>query len=139
MLSVRKINGKKLPHKAILLVAIMNLITDGTIMNNRIYMDKHLTTEFALQWRKHIIDKHLPIPSMWTPFYHLKGEVFWHFCPKINKDSLDEFLNFGGTPSIGKLKKYVEYAYIDEELFIMIADVNNRKLLEDTLIKNYIL
>lgn len=137
-LSVRKVNGISLPNKAILLLTIIKLISDGTIINNRINLDKYLTTEFAIQWKRYLTDKNMPIPSMWTPFYHLKSEQFWHFYPKTSESKLIEFLSYGGTPSIGKLKKHVEYAYIDDELFQLMADKINRKVLEDILIKNYI-
>ena len=52
-------------------------------------------------------------PCVWTPFYHLKGEAFWHFKSQDSSNKLEMLLSFGGTPSIGKMRPVIKFAYFD--------------------------
>lgn len=134
-LSVAVSKGKKLPHKAILLLGIIHMIESGKILNNEIPLDKSMSDEFVQTWVKYFDTS---APSVWTPFYHLKGEPFWHFKPKELNGALELLLNLGGTPSIGKMRPVIEYAYFDKELYSLISKVESREILRRTLIDNYL-
>lgn len=131
-LSVGVVQGKKLPHKAILLMSIIQLIEDGTIKDNQIELNKVIASEFAKQWRKYVGDN--KIPSVWTPFWHMKSESFWHFKPIESKEQIDKLYK----PSIGKMRAVVEHAYLDDLLFLYIRDNNKQEILVDVLIRNYL-
>lgn len=134
-LSVGVSKGKKLPHKAILLIALMNLIETGVITGNRIELDNVIANAFSSTWNKYFDTK---IPTVWTPFYHLKGESFWHFKANGNEDKLSDLLSFGGTPSVGKMRPIIKYAYLDKALFDYMEDNGCREKLREVLIKTYI-
>lgn len=134
-LSVAVSKGKKLPHKAILLLGIMQLIEDGDLEGNIIPLDKSIADAFCKSWDKYFDTK---APSVWTPFYHLKGEPFWHFKALESDEMLDLLLGFGGTPSIGKMRPVIRYAYFDEELFGLMNNVSCREVLRRVLIENYL-
>ena len=113
-LSVGVSKGRKLPHKAILLMALMKLIATGKIIDNRIELDNVIVNAFSSMWNQYYDTK---VPTVWTPFYHLKGESFWHFKANGNEEKLTDLLSFGGTPSIGKMRPIIKYAFLDKALF----------------------
>ena len=134
-LSVAVSKGRKLPHKAILLLGIMDLIENGELSSNMIPLDGIITEAFIKTWSRYFDSK---APSVWTPFYHLKGEEFWHFKPVEPSERLDMMLSFGGTPSIGKMRPVIKYAYFDEELYGFVIDKKGREVLRKVLIDNYL-
>lgn len=126
-LSVGVANGKKLPHKAILLIAIMCEIEKGNIVENRIPLDNSISKAFSACWNEYLGS--LKVPSVWTPFWYMKSEPFWHFKAIESEDVLAALLNFAGHPSIGQMRKVIKYAYFDEELFELLAKKNERSQL----------
>lgn len=134
-LSVAVSKGKKLPHKAILLLGIMQLIEDGKLEGNKIPLDKSIANAFVKSWDKYFDTKS---PSVWTPFYHLKGEQFWHFKARESDKMLDMLLGFGGTPSIGKMRPVIKYAYFDDALYDFMIDKRCCEVLRKVLIDNYL-
>lgn len=134
-LSVGATKGRKLPHKAILLLALMNLIETGVITGNRIGLDKVILNAFSNTWNIYFDTK---VPTVWTPFYHLKGESFWHFKANGNEGKLTDLLSFGGTPSIGKMRTIIKYAYIDKALFDYMENDRCRDKLRTVLLNKYI-
>lgn len=134
-LSVGVSKGRKLPHKAILLMALMKLIETGTIFDNRIELDNVIVNAFSRMWNQYYDTK---VPSVWTPFYHLKGEPFWHFKANGNEEKLTDLLSFEGTPSIGKMRPIIKYAYLDKALFDYMENESCRDMLREILIKTYI-
>lgn len=134
-LSVAVSKGKKLPHKAILLLSIMQLMEEGYLANNMIPLDNYIAETFARTWEKHFNTK---APCVWTPFYHLKGEPFWHFKSQDSSDKLEILLSFGGTPSIGKMRPVIKYAYFDDELYSFIINPETSEVLKRGLIDNYL-
>jgi putative restriction endonuclease len=135
-LSVAVSKGKKLPHKAILLLSIMQMIEDGDLANNMIPLDNRIAETFARTWYRYFNTK---APCVWTPFYHLKGEAFWHFKSQDSSDKLEMLLSFGGTPSIGKMRPVIKFAYFDEELYSLMDNAQTRNILRNILIENYLL
>lgn len=135
-LSVGVSRGKKLPHKAILLIAIMQLIGLGAIKENKIPLEKTISDAFSMCWKKHLAGTQ--VPSVWTPFYHLKSESFWHFKAAETEEKLLMFLSFGGTPSIGKMRPVIKYVYLDDALFAFMKIPKNRDMLTQALEETFI-
>ena len=134
-MSVGVSKGRKLPHKAILLIALMKLIETGAITENRIALDNVIANSFSSIWSQYFDTK---VPTVWTPFYHLKGESFWHFKANGNENKLNDLLSFGGTPSIGKMRPVIKYSYLDKALFDYMENESSRDKLREVLIKTYI-
>ena len=70
-------NGKKLPHKAVLLLSILTLVENVTITENKIHLDKIIANTFASTWGEYL--HNTKTPSVWIPFWYMKSEPFWHF------------------------------------------------------------
>ena len=135
-LSVGVVNGRKLPHKAILLISIMHLIETGAIEENKIPLDKEISSVFMSTWKTYFNDA--KVPSVWTPFWYMKSESYWHFKSNGNDRLLEGLLNFAGHPSIGQMRAVIKFAYLDDNLFRYIQNEEERKRLKEVLIKTYI-
>ncbi|MBP3195673.1 MAG: hypothetical protein J6N21_01535 [Butyrivibrio sp.] len=135
-LSVGLSNGHKLPHKAILLISIMHLIEIGEVEENKIPLDKKISSAFISTWKNYFND--VKVPSVWTPFWYMKSESFWHFKSNGNDRLLEGLLNFAGHPSIGQMRSVIKYACFDDALFNYMQNKDNRRLLKEVLQKTYI-
>lgn len=135
-MSVSTVKGKKLPHKAVLLLGIMKLVEDGTLTENRIELDKVIANAFSYCWKKYFGD--VKLPSIWIPFWYLKSESFWHFKPNGNDDLLRGLLQFAGHPSVGQMRPVIKYAYLDKALFDYMENEYCRGKLSEILLHSYI-
>jgi putative restriction endonuclease len=114
------------PYKPILLLSVIDLIAQGHIKDELIYISDKLIERFNIYWE--IINPDFFNGGLALPFFHLKNDGFW----KLKySDSYD-----GGRPqTIPKLKEDVDYAKIDRELFELLQDSYSRQELMDTLIE----
>lgn len=135
-LSVGIVDGRKLPHKAILLISIMHLIETGAIEENKIPLDKKISSAFISTWKTYFNDT--KVPSVWTPFWYMKSESFWHFKAAESEDLLSALLSFAGHPSIGQMRSVIKYAFLDDVLFNFMQSERKRKQLKEVLLKRYI-
>ncbi len=122
-LHVKIVDERKFPNKAILLISVMNLVRCGYITDNRIRLDNTIGVAFDYYWRMFI---NSTSPIVWTPFWHMKNERFWHFQPIYTLADIDEIVKPGETASLGKMKKVIKYAYLDNELFNIIQEPYGR-------------
>lgn len=134
-MSVGIVNGKKLPHKAILLLTIIDLIKREQIRENRIELNAQISSAFKDTWALYFTSK---IPSVWIPFWYLKSEPFWHFKSVGDESVLEALLTFGGHPSIGQMRSVIKYAFLDDCLFELLKKEDNRNLFTHLLVEAYI-
>ena len=129
-------NGKRLPHKAVLLLSILELVGNGTIKDNTIDLSKIIASSFATTWDSfHLGPK---IPSVWVPFWYMKSEPFWHFKASTDESILRNLLCFAGHPTIGQMRNVIKYAFVDEQLFELMRDEKERSALVNALIETYL-
>ena len=129
-------NGKKLPHKAVLLLSILTLIENGTITENKIHLNKTIANTFASTWGDYLHNS--KIPSVWIPFWYMKSESFWHFKALADENILQNLLCFAGHPSVGQMRNVIKYAYVDDQLFSLMQDREERLKLKKVLIETYL-
>ena len=129
-------NGKKLPHKAVLLLSILNLVDNGTIAENIIHLDKTIANTFASTWGDYLHNN--KIPSVWIPFWYMKSEPFWHFKALEDENILHNLLCFAGHPSVGQMSNVIKYAYVDEQLFSLMQNREDCSKLKEALIETYL-
>lgn len=84
-LNVKVTYGRRAPHKAILLLSVIDLIETGVITSNMIYYTQQLDSQFRNNWIRYIafLDGHAARSA--TPFFHMSHEPFWTL--KINDKS----------------------------------------------------
>ena len=134
-LHVKIVGGRKFPNKAILLISVMDLVRCGYIVGNKIELDDTIRVAFEYYWKVFVNDTP---PTVWTPFWHMKKEFFWHFKPIHTIADIDALAKPGETASIRKMKREIEYAYLDSDLFALIQKPSCREQLFSALRANYL-
>lgn len=121
------------PHKPILLLAVMELIRKGELLNNRVKITPELVMEFKSIWSRLVVTQHSP--NFALPFYHMKTEGFWYLITNIGL--YIPLTSSNSIKSLSALKEAVAYAELDKELFLLMQDPISRAVLEETLLETY--
>lgn len=131
-LHTAKIAGKNAPHKAVLLLAIMDLVEAGIIDSRRIELSEKLESAFGRAWKRYIGTSLIFTPKVATPYWHMQTEPFYRLY--MNDGQL---INGGtGRYSIKWLRENT-YALIDEQLFHLMQMDSARAELRVALISMY--
>ena len=118
------------PHKLVLLLAVIHDIETHVIKSNRITPSDQLVATFQSIWKEYIHSGHKL--NFALPFYHLSNEGFWHLHASPGKElNLKELSTVGSLPA---LKKIIQYASLDSELFEELKMPDSREELKQTLI-----
>ncbi len=125
-----KSRGKS-PHKPILLLSVLELIAQGSIVNNRILVSDELIEIFNRYWKSFIGFDSGHQSGIHYPFIHLRRDGFWH----LKAERLPDGIRIK-TPN--KLRELVDYAYLDDELFVLLQDPLTRQVLIDTLVATWL-
>lgn len=124
--------NEKSPHKVAMLLAVMDLIERGTITHNRIYFDEPLKDAFSQQFNQLAGSNDRNNPHL--PFFHLRGDVFWHHCSKPGK--ADDYNALTTASGPGVVSSHIAYAYVDDELFEYLDNSVSRNFLKSALLEN---
>ena len=106
------------PYKPCLLLAIIQLIEQGDIFENRIRLSNRLKDVFA----RYVAQ----IPgwdpkNIHNPFYHLKNDGFWHLAPNVDHTrQLSSLIGSSRSPSSRQLHELVDYGCFDDLLFVFL-------------------
>ena len=132
-LNTAKKLGRTAPHKAILLLSVIELIESGRIQSNRIELTEVLESTFLKLWKRYVGNSLVFQAKVATPFWHLQHEPFWALYLNDGKE-----LNTITSPySIKRLRENT-HAIIDQELFELIKDEDCRAALRVALIGTYL-
>ncbi|MDJ0599966.1 MAG: HNH endonuclease [Crocosphaera sp.] len=115
------------PYQPILLLSIIDLVTQQIIIENKILVSDELIETFDKYW-KILASNSKYKGGLHYPFFHLQSKGFWHLTFKPDFNGLQ-------PKTTNKLKQAVEYATLDKKLFTLIQDPESRKELIDTLIE----
>ncbi len=125
--------GHVKPHKPVMLLAILLLIENKKITSNRINYSPYLLELFKRLFDIVRLEQDALNPLL--PFFYLRGDGFFHHKPFSYEKQSYKFLSDPG--SIKKFTNIVEYAYLDEELWIYLQDQAALNTLRDRLILKY--
>lgn len=138
-LNVHVQNGQSAPHKPIMLLSVISLIEQGFIVKNEIPLTEVIEKEFNIQWSKYVNPDSSYKPSVWTPFWHLKKESFWHLKAKDGNDAtIDKLAKAGQTATIGRMRKTIKFACLDEDLFHLLTHDCSRLIIKNNIIKHLV-
>lgn len=146
-LHTAKMKGKQAPHKAVLLLAVMNLIGRGSICSSEIELTDELVEEFKRIWAEK-----LPASCPFTcdiskPFFHMQHEPFWRLVEHDENYWMvaeelglyaEEKKTMAKGYSIAAMREKFRCAKIDGELYDILRNTDNRKELENLLISKYL-
>ena len=126
--------GKSAPHKAVMLISIIDMIQTGLISANEFYFTDVLQRMFELNWKRYVGDSILFNPTPATPFWHLGGEPFW----SLRREDGGKISDIKTTPSAGQLKSMGIVASLDKDLFTLLQDEQAANQLRLLLVDTYL-
>ena len=132
-------NGISAPHKAIMLLTIIDMVENGSISDNCIVFSEKLERSFLNNWKRYIGESSIFQPKAGTPFWHLNSEPFWTLVPNEGGPDTISKLQQGNPYSAGTIRQHIRYAQIDNELFEVLNDQTNRARLRVLLISIYLM
>lgn len=118
------------PHKPILLLSVMELIEQGKIQRNQVYLSPELIATFLKYWTHFGSESHRSDIAL--PFFHLQGDKFWHLMPNPGFEAT--IASKSRLKGLNTLRNVVKYAYFDEALFDLLTDRTSRQELIGILI-----
>ncbi len=121
------------PHKPILLLSVIELIKQGSISQNQIYLSEELIATFETVWSYLGSENHYPDIS--RPFFHLRGDRFWHLIP--NRGYRKIITSKVKLKTFTEVKQAVKYAHIDDALFELLQDPLTRASLTTILVQKW--
>lgn len=121
------------PHKPILLLSVIQLVKNGSITSNKIFITADLILAFKRNWKQLVDTNH--IPNFALPFFHLKSEPFWHLVSKGGKKLT--LTKSKSIKSFKYLKENIAYAEIDRELYILLQNPISQSSLEQFFLDHY--
>ncbi len=135
-LQVNKQQGQTAPHKAILLISILELVAEGLIRSSKIYLTSILENRFEENWIKLVGSKSVFNPIVGTPFFHLHSEGFWKLVPHEGGDDTLQMMREKRLTTTSGVKKRIHYALLDEDLFQLMLNTTHNAHLHQ-LLMNY--
>jgi len=125
--------GAARPHKMCMLLAVMDLIEQGQISENKIVFNDVLKAAFTKRFVAFQQNNDDNTPH--NPFYYLSSSGFWHHKIKPGQEAL--YHSIKKSISNKKLKDSIEYAFLDKELFWLFNDPESRSVLISSLAENF--
>ena len=120
------------PHQPVLLLAIIELIEQGQIVDNKITLSPGLVETFVKYWTK-VTDRK---PNLALPFFHLSKRSFWHLHANPGYEKALEVVT--QIKTVTRLRKVVAYASFDDELFALLGKPTEREVFRQTIISTYL-
>lgn len=134
-LHTAQLHGKPAPHKALLLLTVIDMVEFGLIRNNRIELTEQLEHHFIGLSKKYIGKSLLFRPNIGMPYYHMQYEGFWHLIPK---DGHIVFKSSDVRYSKNWLNNEFSHVQLDPELFELFQNDGVRAQLRVLLISTYL-
>ncbi len=119
------------PHKPVLLLAVIELIEQGKIPDNRILFSPDLVATFRKYWVK--VTARTPNAVM--PFFHLRSDRFWHLHANAGGEAALKTATQIRAASI--IREIVSHATLDDDLFALLLDPQHREALRQAIIDQY--
>lgn len=122
------ISNQTAPHKPILLLTLIDLISKGTVIDNKFHFNDDLNKCFNRNWFIYNNRScfHLNIAS---PFISLLMENFWHIETKRSCTKMSNSLSW--------IKNNVNYGYLDSALFSYLLEPQNRTIMSKLIIDTF--
>ncbi|MDB4630972.1 HNH endonuclease [Pseudomonadales bacterium] len=128
-------SGHAKPHKVCLLLAVMDLIQQNVITDNRIELNDALKVSFSQHFDNYKLGNDKDDPAQ--PFFYLESSSFWRHQP--SPDHVTEYQQrisdrkHGGP---GVVVRVIDYAYLDEALFDYLKSPVARSVIHAALAGN---
>ena len=130
--------GRRSPHKAVLMLTVIELYEQNVLSDNEIYYNDTLKSMFLKVWNRVLPSEPLFHPEAYLPFWYLQSDSFWHIVPVRGKeDILSLMRDTNIKPSEAKLNDSVRCAELDEDLYFLMTIASGRSSLKRALLETY--
>ena len=130
--------GGKSPHKAVLMLTVIELYEKNILIDNEIRYDETLKSSFLKIWNLVLPNEPIFHSEAYLPFWYLQSDNFWHIVPIRGKeDILSLMRDTNNKPSEAKLIDSVKYAELDEDLYFLMTLPSGRSTLKRALLETY--
>ena len=130
--------GRKSPHKAVLMLTVIELYEKNVLMDNEIRYDETLKSTFLKMWNMVLPNEPIFHPDAYLPFWYLQSDNFWHIVPIRGKEDILSLMRDNSIkPSEAKLVDSVKYAELDEDLYFLMTLPSGRSSLKRALLETY--
>ncbi len=119
------------PHKPALLLAIIELIEQGQIRENKVSPSPDLFEIFMKYWSI-VTDRK---PNLALPFFHLKRDGFWHLHANAGYETALNVVT--QIKTVPRLREIISHAGFDDDLFVLFTNASDREAIRTTLIDTY--
>lgn len=130
-LNLNRSIGHPSPHKVCLLLAIIDLIEVGH--KNQFILSDDLINRFSNYFDK--FKQGRDSNDIAKPYYHLSNDGIWHF-KLSDPESFTILESKKRSPSQKQINKFIEYAYLDEELYLLLQSEDERPFLREQVLDN---
>lgn len=146
-LHTARFKGKPAPHKAVLLIAVMRLVGRGVIRSAEVELTDELVAEFKSVWAEKLPASCPFSCSIGQPFFHMQHEPFWRLLEHDEAYSMvaeelglynNQTKDMPNGYSVNAIRKKFRCAIIEQQLFEVVSDADNRKALEELLEAKYL-
>ena len=120
-------------HKPCMLLAVLELAERDALLRNEIRYARPLLTAYERYYRT--VEDPTRVPGAFYPFFHLKGDGFWHLHPRPRRD--DDLAKMRRAGSERKVVANIDHARLDEALYALILDPVARKRLRAALVDRW--
>ena len=124
----------KAPHKPFLLLAVIDMVGRGQIVNRFVSIIgelTELTMLFTNYWRS--LMPAVQTSSIAFPFSRLNSEPFWELVPLPEKEITQAAVNSIST--VSQLRQLALGANLDEELFVLMTQEKSRAKLINAILQ----
>lgn len=125
-----RVTAHQAPYKPLLLLCVLDLFNSHKISSNFVEITEDLTDLFV-RYCKRVLPLRRP-GDLALPFFHLRGDGFWHLLPKRENASLGPRIAY-----MARLREEIVGARLDEDLYNLILSKENRDRLRSVLIETY--
>lgn len=119
------------PHKLIMLLAILELIHQGHLDDNRIYLNQRLIDSFENYFRRFGAANDWCLPA--EPYFHLRSAGFWHHKVRTGREAAYAKLTTSGG-GLRRVQENIDYAYLSNDAYAVMHNPETRRELQSFII-----
>ncbi len=125
-----KIKGEVIVAKPVLLLSLIDGISDSEFYDNRFILTEWLENRYLELMKQYTYSSQFSnITAIEIPYWHLSTDGFWNLQYKLEPKT-------NASPTKRWLKDNIEFAYFDEPLWILLQNKVWRIKLREFIIEN---
>jgi putative restriction endonuclease len=136
-LRVNLVDGRPSPHKAVMLLSLIQLFDEGKVQNNRIEFSPELKEVYRAFFE--VVANERDHAHPYFPFFHLQGadqnSRFWHLTAKVGRER--ELASLRSPRRLNDIHENVAYVSLDPELYQHLQDPESRRVLQLALLRKW--